>query len=175
MLAENDPAPPTSVPAMPFVTERRVNRVIHLAWNEADTGNLPITKYRILRGTASGAETVLTNVSGSQMNYNDTTATDSTKTYYYKVIAYNKAGQSLPSNEIAAPYVGNTCDGLVIHQNDPSHPEAFAGGFLTAPPDVVPAPTPPVVATAVPQLPLDYVSVAELRSQPRVCFFRATV
>src|SRR5438270_3080820 len=175
MLAAHDPTTPTSVPGMPFVTERRVNGVILLAWNEADTGNSPITKYRILRGTASGAETVLTNVSGSQTNYNDTTATDSTKTYYYKVIAYNKVGQSLPSNEVAAPYVGNTCDGLVIHQNDPSHPEAFAGGVLTTAGDVVPAPTPPVLATAVPQLLIDYISVAEPPSQPGYFVFKMKV
>jgi hypothetical protein len=71
MLAAHDPTTPTSVPGMPFVTERRVNGVIRLAWNEADTGNLPITKYRILRGTASGAETGLTNVSGSQTSDSD--------------------------------------------------------------------------------------------------------
>src|SRR5205823_1052808 len=161
MLASFDPRSTTSVPGMPFLTQQRVNGVVHLAWNQADTGNLPISRYRILRGTSSGGEMVLTNVSGSQTRYDDTIATDPTKTYYYKVIAYNRAGQSLPSNEVAASYVGTTCDGLVIHQNDPSHPEAFAGGVLTTAGDVVPAPTPPVLATAVPQLLIDYISVAE--------------
>src|SRR5213078_2057624 len=116
--------------------------------------------------TASGAETVLNNVSGSQTSYNDTTATDSTKTYYYKVIAYNRVGQSLPSKEVAAPYVGTTCDGLIIHQNDPSHPEAYAGGVLTTAGDVSPVPVPPVLASAVPQLLIDYISVAEPPARP---------
>src|SRR5438874_2560990 len=145
-------------------------------WTTSDvTPPMPMRRGGLLRGTASGAETVLTNVSGSQTNYNDTTATDSTKTYYYKIIAYNKAGQSLPSNEVAAPYIGNTCDGLVIHQNDPSHPEAFAGGVLTTAGDVVPAPTPPVLATAVPQLLIDYISVAEPPSQPGYFVFKMKV
>jgi hypothetical protein len=178
MLASYDPTTATSVPGMPFVTQRRVNGVVHLAWNEADTGNLPISKYRILRGVASGAENVLTNVSGSQTSYNDTTATDSTQTYYYKIIAYNKVGQSLPSNEVAAPYVGTTCDGLIIHRNDPSHPEAFAGGILTSAPKgptPAPVPTPPVLATAVPQLLIDYISVAEPPSQPGYFVFKMKV
>src|SRR5207237_9633969 len=70
MLAAHDPTTPTSVPGMPFVTERRVNGVILLAWNEADTGNSPVSTYRILPGTVRGAETVFTNVSGSKPNYN---------------------------------------------------------------------------------------------------------
>src|SRR6266446_966913 len=141
MLASFDPATPTSVPGMPFVTQRRVNGVVHLAWNEADTGNLPINKYSILRGTSSGAETTLANVGGSQTTYSDTTANDPTKTYYYKVIAFNKAGQSLPSKEVAAPDVGTTCDGLIIHRNRSDHPEATGGYVLSvAPEGPVPSP-----------------------------------
>src|SRR5438270_13816192 len=81
MLAAHDPMTPTSVPGMPFVTERRVIGVIHLAWNEADTGNLPITKYRIVPRTPRGPETVSTTVSALYTSYSDTTATDSTQTH----------------------------------------------------------------------------------------------
>jgi hypothetical protein len=168
MLASFDPTTPTSVPGMPFVTARRVNGVVHLGWNEADTGNLSINKYSILRGTSSGAETTLANLGGSQTTYNDTTANDPTKTYYYKVIAFNKAGQSLPSKEVAAPYVGTTCDGLIIHRNRSDHPEATGGYILSvAPEGPVPSPIPtPPPGSAVPQLLIDYISVAEPPSKP---------
>ena len=82
MLAAFDSTAPTSAPGMPSVTQRRVNGLVYLGWNQADTGNLPITKYSILRSTTTGAETTLTNISGSQTSYTDTTATDPTKTYY---------------------------------------------------------------------------------------------
>src|SRR6059058_3378208 len=177
MLGAFDPTASTSVPRMPFVTQRRVNGVVHLGWNEADTGNLPITKYRILRGISRGAETVLTNISGSPTSYDDMTATDPTKTYYYKVVAFNRAGQSVPSNEVAAPFVGTTCDGLIIHRNDSSHPEATGGYILTAAPTgptPAPVPTPPPGST-VPQLLIDYIAVAEPPSMPGYFMFKMKV
>ena len=146
---------------------------MHLAWNEADTGNAPIIKYKILRGTSSGGEKLLTALKGSQTKYDDTTATDPTKTYYYQVVAINKVGQSR-AMEVAAPYVGNACDGMIIHRNDPSHPEAYAGAILTSAGDTAP-PTPPVVASAVPQLIIDYISLAEPASAPGYFVFKMKV
>jgi hypothetical protein len=150
------------------VTERRVNGVVHLAWNEADTGNLPITQYTVLRSTTRGAETTLANLSGSQTKYDDATATDKTKTYYYKVIAFNNAGQSLPSKEVTAPYIGTTCDGLIIHRNQSNHPESTGGYVLSvAPEGPIPSPVPtPPPGSAVPQLLIDYIAVAEPPSMP---------
>src|SRR5438874_1380698 len=168
MIATFDSTAPTSAPGMPFVTQRRVNSVVYLGWNEADTGNLSITKYSILRSTTTGAETTLTNISGSQTSYTDTTATDPTKTYYYKVVAFNRVGKSLPSNEVAAPYIGTTCDGLIIHQNQPDHPEATGGYILSVAPQgpvPTPAPTPPA-GSLVPQLLIDHIAVAEPVSMP---------
>ena len=130
-----DPPSPltaTSVPGMPSVTQRRVGSVVHLAWSEADTGNSTITQYQIWRGTASGAETPLTSVGGTQTKYDDTTATDITQTYYYKVLAVNSVGISCANNEIAAPYVGNTCSGLILQQTPPGHPEQSAQGLAPA-------------------------------------------
>ena len=130
-----DPPSPltaTSVPGMPSVTQRRVGSVVHLAWSEADTGNSTITQYQIWRGTASGAETPLTSVGGTQTKYDDTTATDITQTYYYKVLAVNSLGMSCANNEIAAPYVGNTCSGLTLQQTPPGHPEQSAQGLAPA-------------------------------------------
>ena len=82
LVAAFDPVSPTSVPGMPLITQRRVGRAIHLGWSEADDGNSPITSYQILRGTTSGAETLLTTVPGTQTKFDDLTATDITKTYY---------------------------------------------------------------------------------------------
>jgi len=152
MLAAKDPPNPltaTSVPGMPFVTQRRVGPVVHLAWNEADTGNSAITSYQILRGTASGAETLLKTVKGTQTGgtFNDLTATDTTKTYFYKVIAVNGVpGASCANNEVASPFVGDPISGTIIHRNDPTHPEA-TGGSAGQPP--------------APELLIDYIAVGE--------------
>jgi len=144
---------------MPSVTERRVGQVVHLGWSEADTGNSTITGYKILRGTSSGTEALLTTVPGTQTGgtYNDLTATDITKTYYYKVLAVNGVGTSCGNNEIAAPYVGDTCNGITIHKNDPAHQEANAG---TATP---------------PSLLIDYIAVGEPPSSPGNFMFKMKV
>ena len=124
----------------------------------ADTGNSPITNYQILRGTTSGAETFLANVTGTQIggSYSDNTATDRTVTYYYKIVAQNAVGNSLAKNEIAAPYVGETCTGLIIHRNDPSHPESTGGGSAGQPP--------------TPSLLIDYIAVGEPAGSDNLVF-----
>lgn len=145
MVAAHDPASSTSVPGMPAITVRRVNGVTRVAWSLADSGNLMVNSYKILRGTASGAETLLTTVAGSQTggSYDDVTATDTTKTYFYKVVASNSAGDSCANNEVAAPYVGDTCTGLILQKTPPNHPEQTTMGQ-----------TPPSLA-------IDYISLAE--------------
>jgi hypothetical protein len=179
LLAGFDPITLTSKPGAPFVTAYRVGSVVHLAWNEADTGNAQISNYKILRGTASGKETTLATVKGTQTKYDDTKATDPTKTYYYKVVALNKVGQG-SSAEVAAPFLGDACNGMIIHRNDPTHPESFGGAVLTTAPigpgaTPVPTPTPPVLASAVPQLLIDYISVAEPASVPGYFVFKMKV
>lgn len=126
LLGDNSLLPATTKPGTPLLTHRRVGNVVHLQWSEADTGGLMVNSYQILRGTASGNETLLNTVSGSQIGgtYDDTLATSDTATYYYKVIAVNSAGSSCGNNEVKAAYVGDTCSGLVIHRNDPAHLEA---------------------------------------------------
>jgi len=138
MLVAKDPPNPLtakSVPGIPFVTQRRVGPVVHLAWNEADTGNSPITSYQVLRGTTHNAETFLAAVSGNPpaTQYDDLSATDTTKTYYYKVVAVNGVGSSCPNNEVASPFVGDPSTGITIHRNQPNHPEA-TGASATPPP-----------------------------------------
>ena len=116
---------------------------MHLAWSEADTGNANISSYRIMRGTASGVATLLRSVSGNQTTYDDTAAADPTKTYYYKVLAVNGVGTSCGNNEVAAPYVGDTCNRLIVQKTPPAHPEQQLQGLAPA------------------SLAIDYISVAE--------------
>jgi hypothetical protein len=142
-----DPLNATSAPGMPSVTTRRVGAVVHLGWSEADTGNSPITSYQIMRGTASGAETLLATVPGTQTTYDDTSATDTSKTYYYKVLAVNAVGTSCAGNEVAAPYMGDTCNGLIVQRTPPGHPEQSAQGNAPA------------------SLAIDYVAVGEPPAQ----------
>ncbi|MDQ6764512.1 MAG: hypothetical protein M3Z22_00185 [Verrucomicrobiota bacterium] len=147
LLVANDPASLTSVPGMPFVTAVRKPNSVRLAWNEADTGNLTLTAYHILRSTTSGTEVQIgPNQPGTITSFVDTTATDPSQTYYYKVVAENGLGQSPARNEVVAPYVGDTCSGVIIHRNQPDHPES-TGGTAMQPP--------------LPQLLIDYIAVGE--------------
>src|SRR6266581_4731704 len=117
---------------MPSVTQRRVGSAVRLSWSEADAGNSTIKSYQIRRGTATGAETLLTSVGETQTTYNDLTATDITKTYYYKVLAVNGVGTSCANNEVAAPYLGDTCTGLIVQKTPPGHPEQPLQGLAPA-------------------------------------------
>src|SRR5256885_852175 len=135
LIAKFDPPNPLhakSVPGIPLVTQHRVGSSVRLAWSEADAGNSTIKSYQIWRGTASGAETLLTSVGGTQTTYSDLTATDITKTYYYKVLAVNSVGMSCADHEIAAPYVGDTCSGLILQRTPLGHPEQSAQGAAPA-------------------------------------------
>jgi hypothetical protein len=145
LVAANDPAGSTSAPGMPLITARRTNSGVQLSWSEADSGNLMINHYDILRSTTSGSESTLTTVAGTQIggSYNDTAATDTTKTYYYKVVAVNNAGLSCANNELAVPYVGDPCSGMILQKNPPNHPEQTTQGQTPA------------------SLAIDYIGVAE--------------
>ena len=135
LVAQYDPPDAlnaTSAPGMPLVTTRRVGGVVHLGWSLADTGNSPVTNYQIMRGTESGAETLLDTVAGTQTTYDDRTATDTSKTYYYKVLAVNAVGTSCPNNEVSAPYTGDTRTGLIVQRTPPGHPEQPSQGNAPA-------------------------------------------
>jgi len=159
LLAAFDPASSTSKPGMPLLTQRRVGNVVHLLWSEADAGNLMINNYQILRRTDTTSPIVLATVAGSQIGgtYDDTLAPTDTTKYYYKVVATNSAGSSCGNNEVAAPFIGDTCTGLVIHRNDPTHPEANAGASTPA------------------SLLIDYIAVGEPTSSPGNLLFKMKV
>ena len=145
LIAANDPPnalTATAVPGMPWVNVRRIGPIARLGWSEGDAGNSPVTSYQILRGTTTDGETPLATVPASQSRYDDLTATDTSKTYFYKVVAVNAVGSSCANNEVNSPYGGDTCNGIVMHKNDPSHPESAS-------------------ANANPALAIDFVAVGE--------------
>jgi outer membrane biosynthesis protein TonB len=112
LFAANDPAEPT-VPGAPLVTVGRDGSVAHLTWSESDNGGSAITNYAVLRGTASGGETLLANV-GTATSYNDSTAAANT-TYFYKVTGTNALGTSCGSNEVKSVPLGESqCNGLQV-------------------------------------------------------------
>jgi fibronectin type 3 domain-containing protein len=80
---------------------------VNLTWSApASNGGLSITNYKVYRGTSSGGETYLKNVTGA--SYNDTGLTNG-KTYYYEVSAVNGVGEGALSLEVnATPKSGNT-------------------------------------------------------------------
>src|SRR5438270_10864864 len=53
-------------------------------------------------------------------------------TYYYKVQAVNAVGASCGNNEIAAPYIGDSCTGVIVQMTPPGHPEQNAQGAAPA-------------------------------------------
>lgn len=57
-----------------------------------------VTSYNVMRGTASGAEILLT--TSTAANYTDSSVVEGT-TYFYVVSAVNAAGTSGASNEVS--------------------------------------------------------------------------
>jgi len=101
-----------TIPGAPAITVGRDGAVAHLTWSESDNGGSPITNYKIYRGTASGAETLLANA-GTATRYDDATA-DANTIYYYKVTATNALGTSCGNNEVVSKPVGDSrCQGIL--------------------------------------------------------------
>ncbi|HKN53706.1 MAG TPA: hypothetical protein VJX66_14490 [Amycolatopsis sp.] len=101
-----DPVDPTA-PGSPSLTVTRNGSVAHLTWSESENGGSAITNYRVLRGTTSGAETLLANA-GTATRFDDATI-DASKTYYYQVTATNAVGTSCGATEVAAQPLGSSC------------------------------------------------------------------
>ncbi len=71
------------------------NQQVLLSWEPVPGA----ANYKVLRGTASGGETLLATISSS--TYSDTAVSNGV-TYYYEVTAVNSSGASGPSNEASA-------------------------------------------------------------------------
>jgi fibronectin type 3 domain-containing protein len=73
------------------------NTAVSLSWLTVPGA----TSYNVLRGTASGGETLLTSVSSSASSYSDSTVSNGV-TYYYVITGTNSTGTGAPSNEASA-------------------------------------------------------------------------
>ena len=101
-----------TVPGAPTVTVGRNGTTARVTLSESDNGGSPVTSYQILRGTASGAETPLTTIAGSQLSYTDTV--NASIVYYYRVVAVNAQGQSCGTNEVVSKPIGSTATGETL-------------------------------------------------------------
>lgn len=89
-----------SPPGAPTLSASAGDAVVGLSWTVPSDGGSPITGYKVYRGTASGAETLLATL-GNVTTYDDPAVTNGT-TYYYKVSAVNAVGEGSRSNEVSA-------------------------------------------------------------------------
>ena len=94
-------APPTPPSAPRNLAATGGNTQVTLNWQApASDGGSPLTNYKIYRGSAPGAESLLTTV-GNVLTYTDGAVTNGV-TYYYQVSAVNSAGEGPRSNEASA-------------------------------------------------------------------------
>jgi PKD repeat protein len=99
LFAKYDSVEPAS-PKQPYLTGTRDQYGSTLTWNPGDNGGSAVTDYQVWRGTTSGGETQIANVSGEKNSYTDTTASASVSDYYYKVVEVTAVGSSPASNEV---------------------------------------------------------------------------
>ncbi|MFQ5919689.1 MAG: kelch repeat-containing protein [Thermoplasmata archaeon] len=97
------PLSPLTLPREPLnVQGTAVGGQIALSWRVPfSDGGYPITAYRVYRGTVSGDLSILTEVDGTVLAYEDADAAVGT-TYYYEVTAVTVAGEGPPSEEAPA-------------------------------------------------------------------------
>jgi parallel beta-helix repeat protein len=101
-FAPSAPSPP-SVPLNPQATPG--DQQVTLTWDEPTfDGGVPITNYKIYRGTSPGAETFLAEI-GNVLTFTDTGLTNG-QTYYYQVSAVGVGGEGPRSQEVSAIPVG---------------------------------------------------------------------
>ncbi len=106
-------------PSAPVLSATAGNGSVHLSWTAPADGGVAITNYKVYRGTAAGAETLLATL-GNVTSYDDSTAGNGTK-YFYRVAAVNGVGEGSQSNEVSATPVPS------ISVDDVSHPEGNTG------------------------------------------------
>lgn len=92
---------PVTAPAAPALTASTGGSGIGLSWTVPNDGGSAITGYQVLRGTGSGAESLLTTLPATATTYTDAAVSGGT-TYYYRVAAVNAIGVGDLSNEVSA-------------------------------------------------------------------------
>lgn len=99
LLSAYDPVEPAKPGAPRLESAARQSNGILVKWSEPDNGASALTAYKVYRGTASGAETLLATIDTSKTTYLDTTA-GTTGSTYYKVSAANAVGESASCREL---------------------------------------------------------------------------
>lgn len=111
MFAAFDPAEPAA-PAAPQVgTALQSSTGTMVTWQAPDNGGAPLKNYVVYRGSTSGTESPIATVTPSKSSFLDKAAKSGT--YYYRVAAANKYGQSQLCGEVVsqpAPPVQTPCN-----------------------------------------------------------------
>lgn len=113
MVAANDPVEP-ALPGAPLLSGFRTADFVQLDWPAVDNGGSALTEYKVYRGTAAGATTLLATI-GQKRQYIDTTA-DAATTYFYAITATNALGEGTKGNELE----------LAVGDNVPPYADACA-------------------------------------------------
>ena len=103
LYAKFDPVGGPTAPRGPLLAATRNQREVSLNWIAPYDGGSDISGYKVYRGTAAGAETLLTQT--SKPGYVDSGASDSATAYFYRITALNSVGESIPSNEVSPEIV----------------------------------------------------------------------
>lgn len=133
LFAAKDVAEPIKAGA-PLVKGYRTADFAYLEWAAPDNGGLPITGYKLYRGTASGQLSLLSAVDGSG-RFVDSAPPSGTA--YYRVTALNGTGESVMGNELAlavgdnapTPELACTLPGLKTAVDTTGEAEAIAPLF----------------------------------------------
>jgi len=115
MFAAFDPVEPAAPAAPQLVAASQSGTGTFVSWLAPDNGGAALKSYVIYRGSASATETRLATISAAKTSYLDKAAT--TGTYYYRVAAVNKYGQSHLCGEVKsvpAPPPQSPCTGTGI-------------------------------------------------------------
>jgi fibronectin type 3 domain-containing protein len=94
--------PATVASAPTGLSAARAPDAVSLTWTAPTTdGGSPVTGYRVLRGTSSGAESATPIGTSATTSYTDTSAVPGIA-YFYEVVAVNAAGYSAASDEASS-------------------------------------------------------------------------
>src|SRR5205085_592368 len=137
LFATFDPPEPQAPAAPRTESATRITEGVDVKWSEPDNGGSPLTNYKIYRGTASGAETLLTTITAAKTEYLDETATGN-NAYYYRITAVNSVGEGgfcgeLVTTAAVAPESPCSVPGVTI-ATDPAGDET--GDPANAPLDI---------------------------------------
>ncbi|HUP92919.1 MAG TPA: PKD domain-containing protein [Solimonas sp.] len=94
--------PEPRAPAAACLAGVRTPERTQLTWRKPENGGAQIAQYKVFRGLAAGAETLVGSTDGTP-GYIDLTADPAVEHYFYKVTAVNAQGEGVASNTIDLP------------------------------------------------------------------------